>query len=75
MGPSIVSQQKPTDFVTKILNSRGCDTPETGGISGTLNRKPSPVVLEDRPKTIDPKTGKLVYLDTLRSPGVIYLLG
>lgn len=71
---SFVSTQKPTNFLTKILGS-GCDTPETGGISGTLNRKIPPYIMEERPKTIDPKTGKEVYADELKTPGTLCLHG
>ena len=40
------------------------DGPETGGISGNIKpRQPDPFVKEERPTTIDIKTGELVYLD------------
>lgn len=34
--------------------------------------KPNPFILEERPTTIDPNTGKIVYVDQLPKPGVCY---
>lgn len=46
----------------------GCDLPENGGITGQMGKrdKPSPFVLEERPTTIDWKTGERVYRDTIK---------
>lgn len=45
------------------------DHPENGGISGTIKTaekdKPSPFKMEERPTTIDPRTGERVYVDRL----------
>ena len=67
MVNSIVSTKKNTDILSKIVGSCGCDTPESGGFTGTLKRdsKPKIFAIEERPTTIDPKTGKRVYVDQL----------
>lgn len=67
MVSSIVSTQKNTDFLSKIIGNCGCDTEEKGSFTGTLKRdkKPKIFALEERPTTINPKTGERVYVDQL----------
>lgn len=75
MLKSFVSTQK--NSIPPFLLGQGNDAPENGGFTGAINDKPNPfIVKEERPKTIDPKTGELVYSDKLKPLlGIIYLLG
>lgn len=74
---SLVSTNKPPlTPLEKLIKICTPDSEENGGYSGTIRKKPLPFpVCEERTKTIDPKTGKEVYADTLQFPGAIYLLG
>ena len=44
----------------------------SGGIIEQKEDKPNPNAKEERPTTIDPKTGEIIYLDQLPKPGVCY---
>jgi hypothetical protein len=44
-----------------------------GGIIESKEDKPIPGACEERPTTIDPRTGERIYLDQLIKPGVCYL--
>lgn len=65
MISSIVSTPKNPNFLSRLIGNCGCDTPENGGYTGRMNDKPLIFVLEERPTTIDPKTGERVYIDQL----------
>jgi len=70
---SIVSPNRDYSFIRGI----GCDTPETGGISGDLGRydKPIPNACEERPAQTDLRTGEKVYVDKLleNNPSICYM--
>ena len=67
MVSSIVSTQKNKNILSKLVGNCGCDTEDNGGYTGSLKRdkKPKIFALEERPTTINPKTGERVYVDQL----------
>ena len=67
MVASIISTKGNTDLLSKLIGNCGCDTKENGGITGTMKRNDTPKIfaIEERPTTINPKTGERVYIDKL----------
>ena len=51
--------------------------PEQGGITGHMkigkNDKPNPFILEERPTTVDWRTGERNYKDKIQNPFVCYM--
>lgn len=75
MSTTALVSTKPITF-PKLPCVIASDGPETGGISGTLEKfdKPKLWVCEERPKMIDPETGEWVYVDVYQKdkPWICY---